>query len=159
MKHGQPAPSGHVQATATTTATAAPQPIANPDEIAIDSDDEDEHPIHVTNADEIAVDDEDDEMGGGDDAAITQDQEESVDVVEAERASEDPIAGHEVIGGDVIETMEVEKMVESEIVPKGSDDTRFLALDKCGPGKDFIQVGGDGSMINQNISPCVLHVC
>jgi lariat debranching enzyme len=135
VRHGQPAPSAK---TSEHVVVPAPQPIANPDEIAIDSDeDDDEEPVPVVNADEIAIDDGDDEM---DDDAIAPTQDESVDIVEAERATGDVTAGHEVIGGDVMETQQVVEKVAQEVVPKGSDDTRFLALDKCGPGKDFIQV-------------------
>ena len=126
MVHGKPPPSGGPAA----PDDAVPAPIANPDEIALDSDDDDEAPAPVANADEIKVDDSDEEM----------DADESVDVVEAaRRKGNDLTAAHETIGVQPTDVQDAVKQAEAVAGPYATD-TRFLALDKCGARKDFIQV-------------------
>ncbi|KAL7424918.1 lariat debranching enzyme [Cryptotrichosporon argae] len=110
--------------------------VANPDEIAISDDDEfdlvpaDRRGTQVgggpmPNPDEIAIDDEfDDEVVA--EAAV----DESIDVAEAGRAH----GGQVDVGAPAAEVANAVRVTK-----KGEGVTRFLALDKCGPGKDFIQ--------------------
>jgi hypothetical protein len=128
VRHGKPPPSAASAPAPPADAVAAP--IANPDEIALDSDEDEEPPAPVANADEIKVDDSDEEM----------DAEESVDLVEAARKGKDPTAAHDIIGVQPTEVEDAVKQAEAKAGPY-TTDTRFLALDKCGARKDFIQVG------------------
>jgi lariat debranching enzyme len=134
----------------------------NPDEINID-DDFDDEPVTTeasipldapnNNPDEITISDDDFDDPNGDaetvvlkvpaktsEAAKALDVDESADFVEEAREAGDEEAAQGVIGttGPSPQTADV---VPSQ--PGGSftgKTTRFLALDKCGAGKDFIQV-------------------
>ncbi|KAK4686216.1 lariat debranching enzyme, partial [Tremellales sp. Uapishka_1] len=140
----------------------------NPDEILIADDDFDDSPEEATgNPEEIVIDDEEDLeararhevdiMAGGAQAAnpeeimIDDEQEfnappsevllseaaivdESVDEVEAIRKK-----GGEAQGVIGVSEEEATKVIQEGEEGEGGRRTRFLALDKCGPGKDFIQ--------------------
>ena len=148
-------PASHAAPIQPTTEAAS-----NPDEINIDSDDDEPvqcaataitpAPAAVTaNPDEINIDGEDDvEMGQ---SAPTRAEEalqidESVDLVEQARKV-DPAAAAGVIGSTETPApapIPLDQAVApaSQAGPSrtGQKQTRFLALDKCGPCKDFIQV-------------------
>ncbi|WWC71734.1 uncharacterized protein I206_105692 [Kwoniella pini CBS 10737] len=102
----------------------------DPDEITIEDDEFDEPPTapldllagqpEVNAKDELRVDD-------------------SADLVEEARKKGNGIKTTETIGAPVQRVKEVvEASKEEKVSPEGRQ-TRFLALDKCGPGKDFIQ--------------------
>ncbi|OCF57434.1 hypothetical protein L486_04892 [Kwoniella mangroviensis CBS 10435] len=136
----------------------------NPDEIAIDNEDEfdlpptNENSTPSGNPDEIAI--EDDEFddpptttttdAAGFPAITTESSttqkdlkiDESVDIVEkaTEEGIQDGIT--ELIGAPINKVEEAVNSVEEGKPEKAEEQgrrTKFLALDKCGPGKDFIQ--------------------
>lgn len=134
----------------------------NPDEINIDSDDDEPvSPAAIpiapapapanANPDEINMDgDDDDDVEMGQSAPIRAEEalqiDESVDLVEEARKA-DPAAAAGVIGSTESPApapIPLDQAVapSSQAGPSrtGQKQTRFLALDKCGPGKDFIQV-------------------
>lgn len=133
--------------------------VGNPDEIALD-DDED-----VGNPDEIVLDDE--EVGNPDkidlDIDDSEDEEPRTNIEDPVRgvtgpaipmesidqvAGQDPAAAretvHQVAGTEVEQVLEAREEILAEEAREGGApsglETRFLALDKCGFGRDFIQV-------------------
>lgn len=129
---------------------------ANPDEIMIDSDDDDA-PVPAetaANPDEIAIDDDDDDDDEGPhthpatevsngvtakEAEAALQVDESADLVEAARQA-DPGAAPDVIGAPTAEVPEASAVEPSgdgpdaEAGPSRPRRTKFLALDKCGDG-------------------------
>lgn len=140
-------------------ASAAPQdeepvPVAaNPDEINIEDDFDDEPPCPhhnaevppangtaSTNPDEIAIDDEDefnDPPANEARAALAVD--ESADRVEAVRKQEGPGAATGIIGTNV-PVADSDTNGPSAAPAETPRLTKFLALDKPGRGRDFLQV-------------------
>lgn len=123
------------------------QVVGNPDEIALDDSDEDK----AGNPDEIELDmDSDDELQKDDDAAEqTQPTRtassiplESIDQVASLPETEAREKVHEIAGTEVEDVQHAkEAIVAEETMDEGAGlETRFLALDKCGFGRDFIQV-------------------
>jgi lariat debranching enzyme len=155
----------------TTSAPVIPEPSANPDEISIE-DEFDEPAASATgpsgNPDEITIDDEfDDDIdnvpagpaetivyprkNGVDgkrqgEAAQELQVDESVDLVEQARLEGDAEATRGVIG-----TSEpvVDPLANTESTADGRV-TKFLALDKCGPGKEFIQASPRASILSNS---------
>ncbi|KAJ9112607.1 hypothetical protein QFC19_000627 [Naganishia cerealis] len=142
---------------------ANPESAVNPDEIALDDDEE----VENTNPDKIDLDmdDSDDEEPANDvpctgvssdqHAARTSNQEDPSDIplesIEQAEKQSDPQAArdklHEIAGTspqqvieakDAIIAEEESECIAAETTQKGLE-TRFLALDKCGFGRDFIQ--------------------
>lgn len=120
------------------------QVVGNPDEIALDDSDEDK----AGNPDEIELDmDSDDELQKDDDAAEQTQPTmgiplESIDQVASLSETEAREKVHEVAGTEVEDVQHAkEAIVAEETMDEGAGlETRFLALDKCGFGRDFIQV-------------------
>ena len=128
---------------------------ANPDEIVIEDDRNDEVIQEIEalcNPEEITIEDDDFELelkqplsaahkngssAAGSEARQALSMDESADPVEAVRSVDGPTAAQGVLGVPKAATL-------STLPPQLNDPsdrvTRFLALDKCGPGKDFIQV-------------------
>lgn len=154
---------------------AAPAPalaMANTDEIPLEDSDGDEGeavgsaPAAAGSADEIPLDDSEDEdepMGDAADAGSEHGAvgaaplaDDSVDVVQALRADgQHPSAGHDLIGVSPAEAS-VARVAAHEVEPVEPAATRFLALDKCGPNKEFIQVRpplGGLSSVHRLIGP------
>lgn len=143
------------------------QAAANPDEINIDDDDFDEPPCTgeagpstmaapsaiPTNPDEIAIGDDEDfddvaEPAGGQIPPLEEAKEalamdESADLVEQVRKAEGEDAAPGVLGPVTAEGASEQQDGQSQ--PNGTVSeprlTKFLALDKPGRGRDFIQVG------------------
>lgn len=130
-------------------------PKANPEEIDIDEDEDLPRPDGIPgNPEEITISDEELEdvspvsnMTRIDTCSVSVDQgkveeakealatEESVDLVEAVREADGLDAMKGVLGPSI------PPVLRANASTNGSGRvTRFLALDKCGPGKDFIQV-------------------
>ncbi|KLT42695.1 hypothetical protein CC85DRAFT_245382, partial [Cutaneotrichosporon oleaginosum] len=142
---------------------------ANPDEIAISDDDGDvSSPTkHVANPDEIAISDDDDgeslakDEGNPDEIAISDGEGDGGETPNAPRENPDEIAvslSDEELEGELEAALaqtlspssqdsatrerspaSTSAAPTSPAEPKPPSTTRFLALDKCGPGKEFIQ--------------------
>lgn len=127
----------------------------NPDEIALDDDDEEEGKVENPDEIDLNMDDSDDEPAQDvaekpagqtkapettQTAAIPMESIDQVPTADPEAAKE---TVHALVG---TEPQEVEKakeaIAEEESTAPGEEglETRFLALDKCGFGRDFIQV-------------------
>ena len=123
------------------------KPAANPDEIAID-DDFDEEPAHsappaqvaqpAANPDEIDIDDDFDDAVPSNTAVEALKVDESADLVEAARKGGEEVDG--VLGAPA--PVEPPSTVSTTDAPAKGEPrlTKFLALDKCGPRREFIQV-------------------
>ena len=128
---------------------------ANPDEIIIedDSDNEVAQTIGAScNPEEIIIDDDDmewpskqtppvshigDPSATGSEARQSLSMDESADLVEAVRSVDGLTAAQGVLGVPKAASL---TMTSPQFAGGSGRVTKFLALDKCGPGKDFIQV-------------------
>lgn len=130
----------------------------NPDEIALDDDDDDAEEGRVENPDEIDLnmDDSDNEQA----QPIAEDKSKkdptspeapataAIPLESIDRAADlpDPEARetvHQLAGTEPEQVDKTKKAIVAEEATAPSDaglETRFLALDKCGFGRDFIQV-------------------
>lgn len=107
----------------------------NPDEIAISDDEIPPSPMKaVANPDEIAISDDDGELKNEDEIAISLSDDEVDASVAVEASSPQPLKAPEPAAAST------SAVAAPTTTPESSRVTRFLALDKCGPGKDFIQV-------------------
>jgi len=136
---GRGRPSPATQAAATAVA------MANPDEIVLDDEDDEEPPTpapeaaEVRNEDEIMIDEEDDEAEEG--GLFSEEKGSGCECAGS-------VAGGHTHGEGGVEDDEEAKLVEDLLVNKvaagleagGKPTTKFLALSKPGHGKDFLQV-------------------
>lgn len=151
-----PSESNLATASAGALGTDSVTTVANPDEIDI-SDDFDDEPVlrtakktTTTNPDEITIEDGFDDIPDettsneqivykGNSGVVEDLQvDESADLVEQARKEGEVEATKGVIG-----TFDSTSPATAPDVASSEDSngvTKFLALDKCGPGKDFIQV-------------------
>ncbi|GMK57624.1 hypothetical protein CspeluHIS016_0404580 [Cutaneotrichosporon spelunceum] len=116
--------------------------VSNPDEIAI-SDDDDAPPLKpaakaVGNPDEIAISDDEGEPANPDEIAVSLSDDELEDELDAALAmtstSSEPTPAAEDPS-----PQPTAPASPSPAKREGPSTTRFLALDKCGHGKEFIQ--------------------
>jgi lariat debranching enzyme len=124
------------------------KPVANPDEIAIS--DDDEPPAKpagkaVANPDEIAISDDEAEAtkpneGNPDEVAVSLSDEELEDELEAALMRTPTPSARETATQEPTPEPSTAPAASSPAEPAPPKSTRFLALDKCGPGKEFIQV-------------------
>lgn len=141
-------------------APAVVVPVANPDEIDIDDDEFDDPPISASNPSQPANEEEiviDMEDVSPEDAKLDLKVDESVDLVEAARKGSDPSAAENVIGVpestvSSLAPVSAESITSNGVssiaglaengggVEENSRVTKFLALDKPGGSREFIQV-------------------
>jgi lariat debranching enzyme len=123
------------------------QEVKNPDEIVMDDmdSDADEEPapaVTVTNPDEVVMDDMDDSSS---ESSPLKSEEvagapiESVDRIEAS-GSRNVLASVKADDEGVKEVLGEVTQEDDTALQKQGIETRFLALDKCGPNRQFIQV-------------------
>ena len=141
-------------------APAVVVPVANPDEIDIDDDEFDDPPISASNPGQTANEEEiviDMEDVSPEEAKLDLKVDESVDLVEAARKGSDPSAAENVIGVPEATVSSLAPVSAESITSNGVSSiaglaenggaveengrvTKFLALDKPGGSREFIQV-------------------
>ncbi|WVR07368.1 hypothetical protein IAU60_004409 [Kwoniella sp. DSM 27419] len=117
-------------------------PTENPDEIVMDDDEFDE-PAAGPSGTKTTAAEPDDETGPAEISTVAVDLavDESADLVEEARKEGDEAAAAGVISAPADQAAQAVQAVEKSPTEGGAEprSTKFLALDKCGPGKDFIQ--------------------
>ena len=144
----------------------------NPDEILIDDDFEDipesgpsqpatQPPAQSTNPDELVISDDEEDAGipppNGlqtllpEEAKEAQQVDESVDLIDAANGG-----AASTVEDKVIKSIALDDPIPPAESASSSRQTRFLALDKCGPGRDFIQFLDIPSPPSSSTSPARL---